>query len=217
MDVIKKLTHTVSDSLDYLNNNRIVSSVLGLFLILYASLAAPKLPSNVSAWFDNVWFKLGFMFLIAYMATRDPSVAIIAAVALLVTLQTLSAHRTTAVMVNAVQANVEKFRGNLREQFSSTQESEPEHSAQEVHQLQPTMQPTMVSESNLHDIQDNVVRGFSVDEHASVEGVSTETEPTTAPEAHIGTVMTEADQVPVSCGNSMESVSGYDDDGLAAL
>lgn len=211
MDVIKNLTHTVSDSLDYLNSNRIVSSVLGLFLILYASLAAPKLPSNVSAWFDNVWFKLGFMFLIAYMATRDPSVAIIAAVALLVTLQTLSAHRTTAVMVNAVKANVEKFRGNLTEQFSSTQESEQ-------------VQPTMVSEANLNEIQNNSIRGFSEDEHASVEHVSaehvaesqtaSETASEIAPETR---AESEADQAPVSCGNSMELVTGYDNDGLAGL
>jgi len=78
--------------LDFVNNNKILSSVLGLFLILYAAMAAPKLPKSVAKLFDNTLFKLGFMFMIGYLATKDPSTAIISAVALMVTLQTLSSY-----------------------------------------------------------------------------------------------------------------------------
>ena len=109
MEVIDNLTSIFTTNLEMVNNNKILSSVIGLFLILYAALAAPKLPKSVTQWFDNMWFKLGFMFLIAYMATKDPSVAIISAVALLVTLQTLSAQKTTENVIQAVHAKVESF------------------------------------------------------------------------------------------------------------
>ena len=106
MEVIDNLTSMFTTNLELINNNKILSSVIGLFLVLYAALAAPKLPKSVTVWFDNMWFKLGFMFLIAYTATKDPSVAIISAVALLVTLQTLSAQKTTENVIQSVQAKV---------------------------------------------------------------------------------------------------------------
>ena len=107
MDVINQITTFLNNGLEYMNNNKYLSSVLGLFLVLYAALAAPKLPKSVTVWFDNTWFKLGFMFLIAYMATKDPSVAIISAVALLITLQTLSAQKTADALVNSVSNTVQ--------------------------------------------------------------------------------------------------------------
>jgi hypothetical protein len=118
MEVVNKITAFVNGGLEYVNDNKILSSVLGLFLVLYAALAAPKLPKSVTAWFDNTWFKLGFMFLIAYMATKDPSVAIISAVALLVTLQTLSAQKTADAVVNAVSNTVQTRVQSMRERFS---------------------------------------------------------------------------------------------------
>jgi len=109
MEIVDNLTRMFTDGLDAVNSNKLLSSVLGLFLVLYAALAAPKLPKSVTVWFDNMWFKLGFMFLIAFMATKDLSVAIISAVALLVTLQTLSEQKTTENVIKAVQAKIEKF------------------------------------------------------------------------------------------------------------
>jgi hypothetical protein len=94
----------MTNSLEYLTNNKIISAMIGLFLALYAALAAPKLPKSITLWFDNFWFKLGFMFLIAYMSTKDAPIAIISAVALLVTLQTLSAHKTTDRVIQAFQS-----------------------------------------------------------------------------------------------------------------
>ena len=113
MDVINQVNGTLNQGLDVVNNNRIASTVLGLFLALYASLAAPNLPSSVTVIFKNNWFRLAFMFLIAYMATKDTSLAIITSVALLVTLLTLSAQETTDTVVKAVEtkinANIENF------------------------------------------------------------------------------------------------------------
>jgi hypothetical protein len=86
------IMESVNNMLDFVNNNKILSSVLGLFLVLYAAMAAPKLPKSVAKIFDNTYFKLGFMFMIGYLATKDPSTAIISAVGLLLTLQTLSSY-----------------------------------------------------------------------------------------------------------------------------
>jgi hypothetical protein len=127
MEVVNQITTFINNGLEYVNDNKILSSVLGLFLVLYAALAAPKLPKSVTAWFDNVWFKLGFMFLIAYMATKDPSVAIISAVALLVTLQTLSAQKTADAVVNSVAIKVEE----IKEKF--TQDAEEKDAIIEAH------------------------------------------------------------------------------------
>lgn len=113
MDVINQVNGTLNKGLDIVSSNRIAGTVLGLFLALYAALAAPNLPASVTVIFKNTWFRLAFMFLIGYMATKDSAVAIITAVGLLVTLQTLSAQETTSSVVSAVekkvQANIEKF------------------------------------------------------------------------------------------------------------
>ena len=93
---------------------------MGIFLILYASLAAPKLPRSIAIYFDNTWFKLVFMFFIGYLTTKDVSVAIIAAVALLVTLQTLSSQKVADAVVAKVEGfgNVKKRKVRFIEKFS---------------------------------------------------------------------------------------------------
>ena len=97
----------IDNSLKILNSNKYVSAILGLFLALYAGLAAPKLPRSITSYFDNSLIKLIFMFLIAYTSTKDPPVAIISAVALLVTLQTLSSHKTSDKVVDAIKTKVD--------------------------------------------------------------------------------------------------------------
>jgi hypothetical protein len=102
----------VNESLQILDN-KYISAMIGLFLALYAGLAAPKLPKYITLYFDNPMFKLGVMFLIAYMATKDPPVAIIASVALLVSLQTLSSQKTTDKVVKAVKSKVNTIKSEV--------------------------------------------------------------------------------------------------------
>ena len=170
MEVVNKLTHGVNSGLEYLNSNRILSTILGLFLVLYAALAAPKLPKSISSWFDNVWFKLGFMFLIAYMATRDPSVAIISAVALLVTLQTLSAQKTAETVVKSVQSKIEQF-----SQDKHVEDKNDNINHNDVNHDKVKHDEVKHDEHNEDDEDDdNEVKG--VDTHASTEHPLTEQE-----------------------------------------
>ena len=134
-----------------LNSNKYVSAIIGLFLALYAGLAAPKLPRSITSLFDNFFFKLFFMFLIAYTATKDTPVAIMASVALLVTLQTLSSQKTSDKVVNAVKAQVDtihneieksKYIKNIIQGFSNEEPSPTKQIDQVMKPLTPEPAPS---------------------------------------------------------------------------
>jgi hypothetical protein len=107
MESIDQMSNQVSTginkALDYVNNHKILNTVVGMLLVLYAAMAAPKLPESVAKVFNNSYFKIGIMFMIGYLANRDPSTSIIVAVALFVTLQTASSHDNVNKIVNAVK------------------------------------------------------------------------------------------------------------------
>jgi len=113
MDTINQVNGKILNSLESTSNFNMAGIVLGLFLALYAALAAPNLPTSTTLIFKNNWFRLSCILLIAYMATKDTSLAIITAVAFLITLQTLSAQETTKTVISAVEekvkVNIEKF------------------------------------------------------------------------------------------------------------
>jgi len=87
---VKGFDNTVNSWMSFIDRNDYISAVISLVLILYAGLAAPKLPEYIAKLFDNVLFKLVIFFLIAYSAKKNPTVAIIASVGLMVSLQTLN-------------------------------------------------------------------------------------------------------------------------------
>ena len=81
---------TVSSVLEPIESNQYLSAGLSLVLVLYAGLAAPALPASIARLFDYNIVKLIILFLIVYGANKDPTVAIIAAVAVMVSLNTLN-------------------------------------------------------------------------------------------------------------------------------
>ena len=97
-----EFNRVVNEALSILDN-QIVSSVLGLFLVLYAGLAAPKLPRSIARLFDNPVFRVIVLFLVAFMASKNKSVALIAAVGLVVSFQTLNRHKMNDQLVNAIE------------------------------------------------------------------------------------------------------------------
>ena len=230
MEVIDNLTDMITTNLEMVNNNKILSSVIGLFLILYAALAAPKLPKSVTLWFDNMWFKLGFMFLIAYMATKDPSVAIISAVALLVTLQTLSAQKTTENVIQSVQAKVESFADivKLKEKLitaesqaevrSSQAEVQPSHA--EVRTSQTEVQPSHAEVRSSHV---EVHPSHAESSHAEVHPSHAEVYPSHA-EAEYRQIRQESSvsqenvsDMPSNCNTNLDNLSGYEFGELATF
>jgi len=79
-----------SDNLTNLYMDNSVSIVLGLVLILYIAMASSKVPKVVTMLLDNNYLKIALILLIAYVASRDAPLAIILAIALLVTLQKMN-------------------------------------------------------------------------------------------------------------------------------
>jgi hypothetical protein len=103
----------VNGLLSGVSGNQYLSTALSIFLILYASLAAPKLPEGIAKLFDNVFFKGVICFLIAYMGNRNPTVAIISAVGLIVSLQTLQRYEINKQMVDVAKGAAEEAPGVL--------------------------------------------------------------------------------------------------------
>jgi hypothetical protein len=68
---------SLSKNIDKGLTNPYIMTVLKVFLILYASEIAPKLPDVISKLFANTWVKIVSLFLITYIASRDIQLAII--------------------------------------------------------------------------------------------------------------------------------------------
>lgn len=162
MDSINQMSSFVNKGVNLMNNNKILSSILAMFLVLYAAMAAPKLPKNIVKMFDNVVVKLVYMFLMAYLVSKNPSVAIISAVGLLITIQTLSyyeasdsASQKIAQIVNSKQQiAVEKLDLNKVSVNNNVQEME---------------KPAEVSSESPKDINHNIPQPVDVAELAPFE------------------------------------------------
>lgn len=111
--LVQQFDSTVSGWLSYVDQNEYITAALSLFLILYAAYAAPKLPPYILSLFDKPLFKLVIFFLIVYTARKNPTVAIIAAVGLLVTLQALSKFKVDRAMAEMMSATREGMEPNL--------------------------------------------------------------------------------------------------------
>ena len=76
----------ILEDINTLLDNKNVNSILSLIIALYAALAAPALPNSVVLFFDTVLGKLLLIFLIGYVSSRNMQVALMIAVAFVVTL-----------------------------------------------------------------------------------------------------------------------------------
>ena len=87
------------------NTNQLVSYLLVMFLVLYVAMAAHKVPKVVINIFNNTLFRLGYVLIMIYLYSKDPSVAIIGMVAFLVTIQSLSSYEAAEKTVKALKEN----------------------------------------------------------------------------------------------------------------
>lgn len=90
MDIINQVNSNLKNTLDPIFENKAMFSFISLFLVLYAGLVAPELPSSISKLFQSKTFKLIVLIFIAYSATNNASIAIITSVCFVVSLQALS-------------------------------------------------------------------------------------------------------------------------------
>jgi len=113
--------------------NEYVSSALLIFLIVYASYAAPRLPGYILVLFDHPLIKLLLFFLIAYSAKQNPTVSIIAAIALLVTIHALNKAKLDQVVRGMLitQENMRNVSAQMEEQHVAMPERIMEERIQE--------------------------------------------------------------------------------------
>uniref|UniRef100_A0A6C0B3J8 Uncharacterized protein n=1 Tax=viral metagenome TaxID=1070528 RepID=A0A6C0B3J8_9ZZZZ len=97
MNQIKKLTKPIISEIEKILNrgldNVYLNTALKVFLVLYAALAAPQFPPKLAFLMDNIFVRIGVSFLIVFMALRDPGMALIIAVAFVISLQTANKLR----------------------------------------------------------------------------------------------------------------------------
>ena len=96
-----KVDKYVNNALGFMDNEYI-SATLTLMLTVYAGLAAPQLPENFAQYFDYDVVKVIVFFLILFLSKKRPTVAIIAAVGVLVSIQTMQRYKTDKAMKEIV-------------------------------------------------------------------------------------------------------------------
>ena len=106
MDTVNTISKTISKNMPKtvtkVLKHKQVSLVITLLIALYAGLAAPALPNVLVRAADSIPGKLVFLFIIAYMASKDIPVALMIAVAFVVTLHVAN-KRTTELYMNSLE------------------------------------------------------------------------------------------------------------------
>ena len=82
----------VNSNLSVIDNETSLA-VIRLVLVLYASLAAPKLPYSVLKLLDNSLFRMAVLFMVVWTANKDPTTSLLIAVSLVVTMNTLAGRK----------------------------------------------------------------------------------------------------------------------------
>jgi hypothetical protein len=88
-----------AENLGFLNKP-VVATILTVVLISYASVAAPKLPKSVLAGLNNIWVKIVFFALLAYMYKQNPAIALLSAVAFVLSLTLISDSEESGITEN---------------------------------------------------------------------------------------------------------------------
>ena len=77
---MEQLQKSITENLNVVLKNPYVMGILKVFLILYASQLAPRLPSGVSDMFSNTFVKIIAIALLAYLSELDFQLSILLAI-----------------------------------------------------------------------------------------------------------------------------------------
>ena len=136
-------------------DNIYISTAIKVFIALYAALAAPRLPPTLIGLFDNTLFRIVIAFAIIFMAVRDPSIAIMLAVAFIITLQTANKFRLFNSSLSVAPAGETSWLPSAKHVVQPPQVHQP-HQPQ-VEQVVP--ETAFTSPSQFIDAESNQVPG----------------------------------------------------------
>ena len=73
-------------NLEEVLNNKYITTGISVALVLYAALLGPNLPQSIQKLFTNTIFRILVLFMVVVTANKEPKVAIMIAVAFILTL-----------------------------------------------------------------------------------------------------------------------------------
>lgn len=116
--MVKTMIASLEKTLSPLNNflrNEYVTGVVALFVVLYASNVAPRLPNVVIDLFNNPIFRVFVLFLVAYVANKNPAVALLVSVAFVVTLNVINRQEAEEGFLDVIDT----FNSDKKENFEA--------------------------------------------------------------------------------------------------
>jgi phage-related protein len=119
--MLKQVESVVQNSLSFLDNPY-AKNILKVFLVLYAGLAAPRLPAFLAGLFNNALFRIVVLFLIAYLGLKDTSIALLSAVAFTLSIIFLKKAETTNSIYGALQSAVDTPQEWINDVVDDTQD-----------------------------------------------------------------------------------------------
>lgn len=90
-DVVNQLVES-SGITSYLKTSNPVGLFVKVFLVCYAAVIAPSLPQLFKPLADNVYLKVVFFFVLAYLTQSDPSTALLVALAFVISIMYLGVN-----------------------------------------------------------------------------------------------------------------------------
>jgi len=107
--IVENSNEMINSVLRPVTENTPAQLVLKLFVILYASLVAPKISSSFAPYINNMYFTILFLALIVWLFTKDPTMSILIAVGYYITISYLTQNSIIEVQqTGVVTPNVQK-------------------------------------------------------------------------------------------------------------
>ena len=173
--VAENLMNKTETVLNRALDNKYIKTAIMVFLGLYAAFAAPQLPKSLVGLMDHTLVRVAFAFVIVFMATRDPSIALLMAVAFILTLQTANKFRLyNTSLSKSAQGEVSWLPSVSGEAQSTESEQAPEQTHEQVNEDENIAELSMPS-ANLNEVVETMEGAEtpdSVQNAASVESVT---------------------------------------------
>ena len=107
--------------------NKYTAVFIAISMVLYCSLATSDLPRSTAVLLKNPLLKFGAVFGIAYMSTKNPTLALLATIGLVLSMMALNKYETRDMVEN----EVEKVKnGDLMPEYELEEEAELEAEAE---------------------------------------------------------------------------------------
>ena len=140
MKQIRKITTPLISEMEKVLNraldNVYINTALKVFLVLYAALAAPKFPPKLVFLMDNTLVRICIAFLIVFMALRDPAMALMIAIAFIVTLQTANRLRLYNTDLSIGMPGETSWLPSVKEMFFAGEKEVEEAAAEEEEEVE---------------------------------------------------------------------------------